>query len=201
MNNFIQSLPRNVLAFLAIAGGIALIVINSPPHTVCESQVEIVKKLQKKFLYKDDKSKIKTTKYERLRDTCKGSNNPGGCYEYFAELKNLLHDLGTMPSDCSGSINSIGPVKSALWESAELLVQLAWGEKPPTSYQGKFGWLEVADISLFCQLKSRIISFYGDPAWNSFREKISVELPGAQPMTRNQIWDMSLFSENCARYP
>jgi hypothetical protein len=78
---------------------------------------------------------------------------------------------------------------------------LAWGETPPTAYHAKFGWLDTADVSLYCGLKTRIIAFYGDPAWSAFREKMMKELPGAKDLARNQVWDMSLFSENCSRYP
>lgn len=202
MDRFLNMLPKNVLAVLAIGGGILFIVLSQPPHSVCDSQMEAIKKSQERFLYKDPKSKkITTTKYERLRDQCKIGNNPGGCYEYFQELKTMLHDLGTLTGECASRVSNETEFKKALWESMELVIQLAWGEKPPTSYNAKFGWLETADISLYCQLKNRILMVFGEEEWNRFREKTSVALPGAQPMSRNQLWDMSLFSENCARYP
>jgi hypothetical protein len=83
----------------------------------------------------------------------------------------------------------------------ELLLRVAWGTKPPDAYHAKFGWLDTADISLFCKLKTRIISFYGEPAWNAYREKMMKELPGAKDIARETVWDLSLFSENCSRYP
>ena len=52
MNRFIA---RNVIAFLAIAGGMAYIIMNEPPHTVCDSQLEVFKKSQQTFLFKDPK--------------------------------------------------------------------------------------------------------------------------------------------------
>lgn len=202
MDRILNSVPKAMLVFLLIAGGILFIVISDPPHSVCDSQMEAVIKMQAGFLKKDPKSKtILTTKYERLRDQCKLTNNPGGCYELFQELKTMIHDLATVPAECTSRIGSVPEFKKAMWESVELVIQLAWGEKPPESYNAKFGWLETADMSLYCQLKNRIVGVFGESQWNSFREKTLTALPGAQPLNRNQLWDMSLFSENCARYP
>jgi hypothetical protein len=194
--------PKNVLAFLLIAGGILFIVLSQPPHSVCDSQMEVVNRNQLHFLFKDPKSKaIKTTKYETLRDHCKLTNNPGGCYELFQELKTMVYDLRTLSSECSAAISGTSEYKRALWDSAEMMVRLAWGEKPPSSYSSKLGWLEVADVSLFCRMRELLVAFYGDSAWESFRERLMKDLPGARELNRNQVWELSLFSENCARYP
>ncbi len=203
MDNFLSLIPKSLLAFLAIAGGILLIVfVFSPPHTVCDSQLEIFANAEKRFLYKDPKHpQIVTTKFERLRDNCKITNNPGGCYELFQDVRNMVGDVSTMPSECSAFIGAVPQVKRAIWDSVDLLVRLAWGEAPPSSYHAKFGWLDVADISLFCLLKTKIYALYGEEEWTQFREKKMRELPGAADLPRNQVWDMSLFSENCARYP
>ena len=202
MDRLLSIVPKSVIAFAAIVGGILFIVLSEPPHTICDSQLEIIKEQQKKFLYLDPKSKhIKTTKYENLRDHCKATNNPGGCYELFQEMKTLLHDLSTLSNQCAPEIGGIKEIRKPVWEIAELLVRLAWGEKPTEAYHAKFGWLDTADISFFCQMKARIYILYGEPAWAKFREKMMKELPGAKDLPRNQVWDMSLFSENCARYP
>lgn len=210
MDALLRVIPKNLIAFLAITGGILFIVLSQPPHTVCDSQLEVIKKAQEKFLYKDPKSKkVNTTRYQTLYDHCKITNNPGGCYELFQEMKVLLYDLGTLSSECSGPLGAVPEHKRALWDVTELLIRLAWGDKPPESYHAKFGWLDTADVSLYCRLKERIIAFYGDAAWTRFREPYLnpknqnnvKELPGSKDMTRNQIWDMSLLSENCARYP
>ncbi|MBX3021469.1 MAG: hypothetical protein KF799_07290 [Bdellovibrionales bacterium] len=202
MDRWLAQFSKNTIAFVAIVGGILFIVLTSPPHSVCDSQIEVIKEAQKAFLYTDPKSKlVKTTKYQTLRDRCKATNNPGGCYELFQNMKVLLQDLSAVPSECGSAVGGVTEVNRALWETAELLVRLAWGEKPPASYHQKFGWLDAADINLFCKLKARITYLYGEPAWNSFREKMMAELPGARDLNRNQVWEMILFSENCARYP
>lgn len=201
MDRILSLIPKNVLAFLAIAGGIALIIMSQPPHTVCDSQIKVIEKSQARFLQKDPKSnKITSTKYERLRDHCKVTNNPGGCYEYFQELRTLLHDLATLARECMSALSEVNEFKRAIVESSELIVRLAWGEKAPATYSVKFGWLDSADMSLFCRIKNYYIQSYGDEAWDQFRERMMRELPGAKDLPRNQVWDLSIFSENCSKY-
>ena len=113
----------------------------------------------------------------------------------------MVHDLRTLSSECASAISGTSEYKRALWEPIELFVRLAWGEAPPSSYSVKMGWLEIADVSLFCQLKERITFFYGASSYEAFRERMMQELPGAKDLSRNQVWDLSIFSENCGRYP
>jgi len=202
MDKFLAQFSKNALAVMAITGGIIFIILADPPRSICHAQIEVIKEAQKKFLYPDENSKIaKTTKYQAQRDRCKGSNNPGGCYEFFQNIKALLQDFNAVSNECGSAIGRVSEINKALWEPAELLVRLAWGEKPPPSYHEKFGWLDAADINLFCKLKARLSYVYGEPAWNNFRERMMNELPGAKDLTRNQVWEMALLSENCSRYP
>lgn len=202
MNNWLSTFSKNTLAVLAIAGGMALIILSDPPHTVCDSQIERVKESERAFLYKDPKSKFQvTTRYQALRDRCKAANNAGGCYELFQALKAMLTDLENVSSECGPRVGGISEIKTALNESVDLLVRLAWGEKPPSAYHAKFRWLDTADVALFCKLKARMTTMYGASKWDALREKMMTELPGVQDLTRTQVWELVLFSENCARYP
>lgn len=203
MDRWLTLIPKNILATVAILGGIFVIVLAQPPRGVCDAQIETVKKAQRFFLWREKPNSevLKTTKYEYLRGRCKATNDPGGCYELFRGIKMLLQDMDVLSEACGPAAGSVGEIKKALWETTELLVRLAWGEKPPASYNAKFGWLDVADITLYCKLKARVGAVFGEPAWTAFRERMMKELPQATSLTRNQIWDLSLFSENCARYP
>jgi hypothetical protein len=202
MDKYLAMIPKNILAFLAITGGIAFIIFSQPPNSICDSQLEVINKSQRNFLYQDPKMKgVTTSAYERLRDYCKNANNPGGCYELFQGLKNMIHDLETFTSECVGAVGGVTEYKRALWQSADMMVRLAWGEAPPAAYTTKLGWLDTADISLFCKLKARVVIFYGQPEWEQFREKMMGELPGAKDLPRNQVWELSLFSVPCERYP
>lgn len=205
MDKLLATIPKNLLAFLAISGGILFIILSEPPRTVCQTQIEKIKTLQTNFLYRDERwpkaKNIKTTKYKYLHDYCKTTNNPGGCFELFSEVKTLLRDLGTLTEECTGAASGVPEIRAVLWQTLDLLVRLAWGEKPPVAYHAKFGWLDTADISLYCSLKDRVVATFGEREFSAYREKLMRELPGSETLTRTQIWDMSLFSENCARYP
>lgn len=203
MDKILASIPKNMIAFLSIVSGILFIIfIVSPPKTVCDAQIELIQKSQAKFLYKNPKSKmVKTTKYQSRLEFCRSRNNPGACYELFHDMRNFLVDLSNVPHECNSSVGAIKEFDKAMWDSMTLIVQLAWGDKPPTAYNAKFGWLDTADLTLYCQLKNRLQIIYGETRWDNYREKTMNELPGAKELGRNQKWDMSIFSENCARYP
>jgi len=204
MDRILAMIPKNLLAFTAILGGIAFIILSQPPHSLCDSQIEIINAAQAKFLFKDPKSqKVLTTRYTNLREQCKLTNDPGGggCYEWFHELRTMLRDLGTLTNACANALADTKEYKVAVTEGLEKIVQIAWGSAPPASYTVKFNWLDASDITLFCRLKDRYILFYGDTAFEQLRERMMAELPGAKDMARNQIWDLSIFSENCAKYP
>lgn len=211
MNNFLASLPKNLLAFFAIAGGMIFIIyFLRPPHSICDSQIEVLDKAQNAFLFEDQKVKTRlagkkegnlTTRYERLRDQCDLTNESGGCYEYFQEMRIFLRDLNALSAECGPVAGDIGRYRKPLVETLEKIARIAWGSAPPASYNLKFNWLDSSDINLFCLLKERYIRFYGDESWERFRLGLNPKLPGSKDLTPNQIWDLSIFSENCARHP
>jgi hypothetical protein len=210
MGQFFAMLPKSLLAFVAIAVGTVLILINSPLRNLCDSQIEVINKNMQKFLFEDEVSKRKlsgkkegnlTTKYERLRDQCDLTNDPGGCYEYFQEMRGYLREMNALTSECAPAVGAIGIYQKALVETLEKMVKIAWGSAPPSSYNVKFNWLDSSDLNLFCRLKDRYLSFFGDEAWERFRLRVSQGLPGAETLNPNQIWDLSIFSESCSRHP
>ncbi len=229
MDKFLSQFSKSTLAVVSIVGGILFIVLSQPPVSVCDTQMQFIQTSQKLLLYKDTAKKgvrakhicyrkvdplislgksenraeeeYACSKFESLRDRCKKTNDPGGCYELFNNVKVLLTDLDTLTRECPSAAGSVPEVQKAMWDTMNLLVRLAWGEKPPSAYHAKFGWLDTADISLFCKLKARIQNTYGESSWNKYRDKMMKELPGANNLARNEVWDLSIFSENCGRYP
>lgn len=230
MDKFLAQFSKTTIATVTIVGGILfMVLIYDPPRSVCDTQMEKVREMQKLFLFKEASKKglkvkyicyrkadpllpinIKSpkeeeeyacSKYQSLRDRCKRTNEPGGCYELFQGIKILLSDLDSLSRECASAAGNISEVKAAIRETLELLVRLAWGDKPPNSYTAKLGWLDSADVSLYCKLRNRYQSMNGEPAWSSFRQNMLLELPGAKELARNEVWDLSIFSENCARYP
>lgn len=201
MDRFLASLPKNILATLAIGGGIFLIILLNPPHTVCDAQMTIFKEAQKGFVFLDPKNKsIETSDYELLTKQCRVSNSPGGCYELFARLKTLIRDIEAVPAECRPKVGSENKVRKALWESLDLISRLAWGTKPPQSYYEKFGWLEPPDLLLFCDLKRTVLAVYGNSQWEQFREGLFKDLPGVKEIQRTVAWEHMLLSINCDKY-
>ncbi len=202
MERWLQTLPKHILALIVISIGILLIILFNPPHTLCDSQLSLFKEKQTGFIYLDPKQTFqKSSRFQSLHDQCKGTNSPGGCYEFFSLLRKALDDLGAVPMECSEAVASEGAVRASLFGALDLMVRIAWDSAPPKSYFEKFSWLDVADISLFCRLQQQAINFYGEAAYSSFREPYFSELPGGSALPRAKAWDASLFSENCARYP
>ncbi len=199
---WLYSLPRWIMLALLLGGGVILIILLNPPHSVCDAQEEIFRERQVGFLYVNPKNKFeKIPLFNRLMDHCRSTNAPGGCLELFERVRQLLVDLRTLSEECHGRVISRTRTDQALWEVADLMVRLGWGEKPPESYPQKFGWLDVADMSLFCEIKKTLTWVEGMPRWNEFIENYFQKLPGAATMTRQQAWNVMILSENCDRYP
>ncbi len=202
MNQFLNQLSKGTLAILVIGAGILFIIVNDPPRTICDIQVERFRESQQRFLYSEKRGVVEMRpEFERLINHCKATNSPGGCLEFFLQLRTLGADLNKVSSECRRAVGRIGQLKSRILESMELMTRLAWGDRPPLNYNVKFGWLDVADMSLFCSLRGHLELFYGQSEWDSFRETMFKELPGINELERNVAWELMILSENCARFP
>ena len=200
MNSW-MSIPRFLLVSLLLVGGTLLVIFFNPPYSICDSQIEVFKTAQTGFLYLNPKEKLsKTAQVELLTDRCKQTNSPGGCYELFLKFKGLLGDLERVPKECSPQVSDVSEVKKALGKQMKLMVELAWGMKPPLSFNEKLGWLDAADLALFCRLKRIFEEFYGKEGLSSFVESMFQGLPGAISMPRERAWEMMLLSTNCTSY-
>lgn len=206
LDRWLSTLPRNILAFSAIVGGIIFIILADPPHTVCDSQIELLKTQQSGFVFKEApapgaKKKGSTIRasFTTLYDYCQQNAGPGGCYELFAATRSLVEDLQVVPNECASDLASVSEVKKILWAMSEFMARAAWGEKPPSAYLEKFGWLDTADVALFCTIKRQIEKTYGESSWVSFTEKLFRELPGAKDLPRKEAWEKLILSD-CHRY-
>ena len=221
MENFISSLPKPLLAFFAIVIGIALVLLMNPLHTVCDSQEEIVRDLQIGVLFPKEikKSKIPPS-LVRVKEACQVGNSPGSCSEYFSLLKKISKDVLSSSTECVAQLYGIKEISAALNDGIELMVRLAWGNKPPEMGPDKLGWLHEAEVATFCQLKNIYLQVYGDEAWNEFRLKIFNKLPGEELlstsesaveenkdprkalslMSEQEVFGRSLFSVSCETY-
>nr|BFD58664.1 hypothetical protein CKG001_07710 [Bdellovibrio sp. CKG001]BFD62089.1 hypothetical protein BdHM001_07700 [Bdellovibrio sp. HM001]BFD67998.1 hypothetical protein HAGR004_30200 [Bdellovibrio sp. HAGR004] len=220
MENFLNSLPKPVLAILVLAVAIVVFMVMSPPHSVCDTQAETFKELQKgnifPTLYK--KNKIPPT-IVRAKEACQLGNSAGSCYEYFTILRQVAEGVGKASAECTPQLYGLAEVRSALNDGLELMARLAWGTKPPEPGLERFGWMQDAEIAIFCRLKSIYTRANGEESWVSFRRKVYEKLPGeeippssdpnyvaAEPrkatlvLSEQDIWNRSLFSVRCEVY-
>lgn len=217
MENFINSLPKPVLALLAIAIGIFVFMLLSPPHTVCDTQEAALRESQAGNIFHTliKKNKIPPI-LVKAKEACQLGNSAGSCYEYFMVLKKVADDVGKASTECTNQLFNINEVKTALGDGLELMVRLAWGVKPPEQGLEKFGWMQDAEIATFCRLKSIFLRANGEESWIAFRKMVSAKLPGeempfaSEPnmavlepkkatavLSEEEIWNRSLFSVRC----
>ena len=186
MLNKLYRLPKALLAALFIGAGILFILINDPPHTFCDTQVEHFEKLQSGITYKTheffrknrtlcrkkDAPKSCDPLLERKRKLCQKENAPGTCYEYFAYLRHFLKDLPLLSKECSPLIYNNPKVKKLFSSAMTLMTALAWREEILTGKISKYNWLTWPDLSLFCDLKTRYIMNYGKESYFQLEKKI-----------------------------
>lgn len=101
-------------------------------------------------------------------------------------------------------------------DGIELMVRLAWGVKPPEPGFDRFGWMQEAELAIFCRLKGIYLRAEGEEAWVALRNRIATKLPGeevspssdpsqvtvearkaSELLSEQEIWNRSLFSVRC----
>jgi hypothetical protein len=221
VEQFIQTMPRSVLVIGAIVLGVALIMLFSPPHTICDTQTDQVKEsligITKPF--KVNKQTM-PPKIKLALENCFHGSTPGACYDYFQILRTLARFVMSGTSECRPEVYSIKDVREALQEGVTNMALLAWGDKPPAPGAfGRFGPLQDSELALFCYLKNAIIAGSNEEAFHSIRKKVFEKFPGeevelptdpkdilkeARPATKLMseldIWNRSVFSVRCENY-
>lgn len=196
----LYKLPKIVIAFLVIAGAIALFLISDPPHSFCDTQIENFKEVQKGKIYKDSKDyhKIKSA-VQREKEICVAGNSPGACYDYFFYLKQALKDLRLLSNECKAQIFTDSRVKKTLEEALILMPALAWRSEVIYGQISKFNWLKRTDMALFCAIKKNYILEYGRGSYEKLEEKILNQL-SSDSKNKELILKGSILSESCLKY-
>ena len=201
MLNTLYKLPKSLLASLFIGGGIFFIILNDPPHTFCDSQIEHFKRLQTGILYKNPKDFHKEKSLlKRKKDTCQKENAPGACYEYFAYLKRLLRDFRVLSQKCAPMIYSTTEVKQALSSALTLMTAIAWREEVLTGRVSKYNWLTRADLYLFCKIKTKYIMNYGQENYRLLENQIITLLPLQKKISAQMVIKRTILLEPCVAY-
>lgn len=199
MNQLLATLPKPLIAIVAILVGYILMRINDPPKTVCDAQMALFQESQKSFLYSATEFG-KPSMAKEAYEICKADNSPGGCFEFFERLKRLNADLANIPEQCSETAAKDEKISTWLQRSLALMVQMAWGERAPASYVQKNGWFDGSEVALFCDLKRSTTHIFGDEVYAQWRESILTSLPDYQKIGREQAWAKSLVSTPCDNY-
>ena len=192
----------------------------NPPHSACESQIDIVKdKLKGRLFPGKAKKSTLPPAYVAQLENCKLGNSPGGCYELFRTMRLVDTQLSNIDFACNETLGGIPEVRNSLRAVMTLLVQIGWGEEPPKPGEPQRGWLETADISLFCHMRDLYTRYYGKEELDRFMAGVFAELPGEPPvfegstcancefrkkatevLSREEMWARSLFSTRCDIY-
>lgn len=198
MGNFLNSLPRTILAILALVVGFVFIILNDPPKSICTVQLDLFKDSQKHFLYSETIKNIRRPPdIDGELNTCRSSNSPGGCNELFFNLRRLTKEITSEPSQCGTTIGAEPEVNKYLWRSYRLMVELAWGSRAPAGYESRFSWMDSSDLALFCDLKDTLLKLYGEDRYRLFQEEMFQSLPQASMLTRDQVWQRTILSIRC----
>jgi len=201
LDAFIKKLPKSLVAIVAIGIGIAFILLNDPPHTFCDTQLENFKSAQSGILFKDPKDKVSLYPLMvKLLKTCRATVAPGACYEYFSYLNRLLLDFKIIVNECLEPLSQIQEVKDHLFIGVSTMVELAWREEVLAGRVSKLNWLKYPDLSLFCQIKKHIVLFYGRDTLKQFEQTVLSRLPNAKKASLLTIRKFSILSEPCGKY-
>jgi hypothetical protein len=215
----IAGLPKGLVVAVVLIVGIIFFLVANPPHRPCTSKLEVFRELQAGKLF-PGKGKVlaRSPKILQQIENCKFGNSPGACFELFLTLRGLIRDLQSLPQECSEDIREVGEIRGSLREGMSLLVQIAWGETPPEKGMGPVqqGWLEAADLALFCSLKDMYVRFFGKEEMDQLKMAIMTKLPGEpaviadgkcancevrknalQVLSPEDAWSRTLFSLRC----
>ncbi len=195
-----NKLPRSIFVTIVLAFGTLFMFVLNPPHTKCDSQLNLFKEQYKGILYLDRKKPyMKTTEFKRVYEICRQGNTAGSCGSLYSVLSDLDRNLKAVSPECKEDVFSEKAVDSAIYETLYLFVAMAWGNKPPESYLDRSSWLDRSYLHLFCQLKDLAILARGKEKWQQWREEQLKALRGAEQLDRKQRWQRSLFSVPCSQ--
>lgn len=199
--DFLNKVPRPVLVFAVFLIGVAAIFYLNRPHSICDSQAENLKELQRGNLYpKKIKGVMARPPYSKAIKECReGMGSPGACLEFFQILKRLSVDLDNMDASCGETINEeLKQVRTALGEGILTMVQIGWGESVPPAEVKGFSWLQPPEYALFCSLTDHWTRFYGDEGLAKLQDNVFSQLSGK---IYEGVADGKKVCKNCEKSP
>ena len=119
---------------LVLFAALMVIIYFNPPHTACQSQVEIyqegIKPLWKPLI--------------GAIGLCREHTDLGGCTAFIEVLHKLENKYDEVGHQCQPALKGDASTRTWITSSMEIFVKSAWGSVPPTNSAARNGWLDIA---------------------------------------------------------
>jgi hypothetical protein len=214
VENFLNQIPKPLLALIAVVGMAFFIYYAQPPRTICDTERETFEESLKGELYPERVSKkqgLRPAEMTKAKEYCKLGNSSGGCLEYFNLLRNIVRSMDLLSQECLPVLAEAPQVHSALKEGLSLMVLLAWGDQPPIDQNQN--WFRYADYAVFCKVREQLKKITPEDELNEFYLAILGQLPGPKPtdsfsprskaiqtMPQSEVFQKSILSLRCGSY-
>lgn len=184
MEQFINSTPKPVLAIIAILLVVFFLWNTNPPHTVCDAELAQKKETLQGILFPQKiKKHTNPPKIQAVKEACQLGNSAGSCYEYFDLLRDLAQLVSGSTSECMPKYFKVPEIQKTLKDGVEVMARIAWGSVPPDpAAYSRYSWMQEAEISTFCRIKSVYIRGAGEGAYEELRKQVSAKFPGEKSL-------------------
>lgn len=184
MEQFINSTPKPVLAIIAILLVVFFLWNTNPPHTVCDAELAQKKEALQGILFPQKiKKHTNPPKIQAVKEACQLGNSAGSCYEYFDLLRDLAQLVSGSTSECMPKYFEVPEIQKTLKDGIEIMARIAWGSVPPDpAAYSRYSWMQEAEISTFCRIKSIYIRGAGESAYEELRKQVSAKFPGEKSL-------------------
>jgi hypothetical protein len=195
----LEDLPRPMLVFLVLFVGALFFFITNPPKDICDVQLDVVKKNLTGIIFPNSKKDTTISSlYKRSLDQCELGNTLGACLEFFSTLRQFIKEINAVQYECLTKVTSNREINESIVNGVKVLASLAWGEVPPDlGATNRYGWLEMAEYSVYCNLKNIYVRKNGEELWDTWVAEVIMGLPEAKKMPSEEAFVRSLFSLRC----
>lgn len=197
-----ETTPKMVLGPILVLLGLGYFVIADPPKTICDTQFDLFKEKQQKYIYGTKKNNIQQPAvFLRDFEGCRTTNSSGGCFDWLQGLKALRKDVRLLPSECGSKLSALDPFKSYIEKSFWIFTHISWNDTD-VRRRGLYHWLDAEDIAIFCSLKREWVRLNGRPAWKQLEVKLLQDVLNTKkindkPVSQKEAWERTVLSQSC----